>query len=70
MVDHAQDGREDKYADGIKCPLVTDVASSNGRFTSGNNDSDVEQHVNDDREDFSDDSERDIKIVRDLMVND
>lgn len=68
VVDHTQNGRKHKNTDWIKGPLMTNVSSATRGFSSCNDERDVQEHVNDYREDFSDDSESDVEVVGDWLI--
>lgn len=70
MINQTENGRENQHADRIKSPLMSNVSSANRGFSCGNDDRNIEQHVDNDREDFGDDSKWIVSFVRDLMVDD
>lgn len=60
MIDETQNGSKDENTDWIKGPLMTNVTASNRCFSRSNDNCDVKKHVNDDWEDFRNDSDGEV----------
>lgn len=67
MIDDSQDRCKNEDSEWIERPLMSNISSLHWRFSRCNDDGDIQQHVNDDWEDFCDDSKSDIRLVGNLL---